>query len=164
MSSIVKLYMERFYGVRKPVFHVYFNNTLVHPLQVDVISNTNGHLKEVLHFQLDLQKENQLRLEQSDKTNSDLLFVDDNFIDHYIKIREVEVDGIKFETALYFGNSEFRHCMPDDWVNDMESKGYKIDSILYNQTDIRLNGVWTLRFNLPIWQWVTEHMINFANE
>jgi len=35
---------------------------------------------------------------------------------------------------------------------------------MYNQTDIRLNGVWSLEFKLPIWKWVTEHLIDYKNE
>ena len=164
MSSIVKLYVERFYGVRVPVFDVYINDVLVNPIKVDVVSKTNRNRKEVLYFQVDLQKQNQLQIKQIDKTDNDLLFVDESFIDHYIKIREIEIDDIKLETALYFGNSKFIHLMTDGWVQDMASKGFVIDPVMYNQTDIRLNGVWTLQFNLPIWKWVTEHMINFANE
>jgi len=164
MSNIVKLYIERFYGIRMPVFDVYINDVLVTPIKVDVISNIDGNRKEVIEFQVNLQQENHLQLKQIDKTDNDLLFIDNNFIDHYIKIREIDIDDIKLETALYFGNSKFTHFMSDAWVQDMAYKGVIIDPIMYNQTDIRLNGVWSLEFKLPIWKWVTEHLIDYKNE
>jgi len=118
MSNIVKLYIERFYGIRMPVFDVYINDVLVTPIKVDVISNIDGNRKEVIEFQVNLQQENHLQLKQIDKTDNDLLFIDNNFIDHYIKIREIDIDDIKLETALYFGNSKFTHFMSDAWVQD----------------------------------------------
>jgi hypothetical protein len=159
MIKSFKLYIESFYGVREPLFQVYLNDNLLSPIRVDVIDRTEFTKKEILYYTSDFNIDtNVLKLVQSDKTDADLKFIDGNYIDHYIKIREIEIDDIKFETALYFSNSIFKHFQPDSWVADMASKGIVIDKVMYNQTDIRLNGEWLLQFSFPIWKWVTEHM------
>jgi hypothetical protein len=159
MTTSLKLYIESFFGVREPVFQVFLNDTLLSADRIDVIDRTEFTKKEIIHYRTEFKEDiNILKLVQLDKTDNDLRLIDGNFIDHYIKIREVEIDDIKLETALYFANSTFTHFQSDSWVADMASKGFTIDKVMYNQTDIRLNGEWILKFSLPIWKWVIEHI------
>jgi hypothetical protein len=165
MKTSFKLYIESFFGLREPVFEVYVNDNLLLAEHVDLVELTKHGKKEIYSFITWFNEtSNIIKIRQIDKTDRDLFFVGDTFIDHYIKIREIEIDNIKFETALYFSNSTFCHYQSDEWVSDMALKGYKIEKLIHNQTDIRLNGEWCLEFSFPVWKWVTEHMIDFNNE
>jgi hypothetical protein len=92
-----------------------------------------------------------------DKTDNDIVEIDGEYIEHWVKIREIEIDNIKFETALYNSDPEFQHSMSQEWVSQMHDQGYEIQEKYHHCTELRLNGTWTLKFDLPIWQWCTEH-------
>ena len=79
------------------------------------------------------------------------------YLDHWIKIRELEVDGIKFETCLY-NACIYQHNMPDQWVQQQIQNGHVIDKEYPHGTDIRLNGTWTINFSTPIWQWCVQRL------
>jgi len=165
MEKSFKLYIESFFGLREPIFEVYVNDNLLIAKHIDIVEKAEYSKKEIYSFTtLFNETTNELKIRQIDKTDQDLLFVDNTFIDHYIKIREIEIDNIKFETALYFSNSTFRHFQSAEWEADMESKGYNIDKVMYNQTDLRLNGEWCLKFSFPIWKWITDHMTDLKHE
>ena len=91
-----------------------------------------------------------------DKSDDDLLYIGDNFIDHYANIREFEVDGIKAEKALNTC-SNFTHAMSREWIEHMKSRGIEIPPVYKKGTEIRLNGTMELKFSMPFWRWHIEN-------
>jgi hypothetical protein len=92
-----------------------------------------------------------------DKTDSDLIITDEKTIDHYIVIREIEIDGIRLESILH-ECCKFEHAMSPEWVSHMQSRGYDIQPIYENSLHMRLNGTWSMTFQSPIWLWHTRKM------
>ena len=107
-------------------------------------------------FDVVLDNENILKITMNDKNDHDLLYIDNDCIDHYSKVREFEIDGIKAEQALH-KCSTFTHSMSDEWVRHMKTRGIEILSVYENGTEIRLNGTMELTFSIPFWQWQIEN-------
>jgi predicted regulator of amino acid metabolism with ACT domain len=153
----IKLYIE-FYGpVRRPIIDVKFNNQLLS--ETDSVFNRVSDYQEnaVLNFSTLLESNNLLQVIMSDKTNADMRQIDDRLIDHRIVIREIDVDGIKFNNSLQ-NSCVFEHNMPDDWVSAMERQGYLIKKITEKTTNIAMNGTWSINFSTPIWLWCTQRL------
>jgi hypothetical protein len=153
----IKLYVE-FYGpVRRPVIDVKINNRLL--CETDSVFNRVSEYQEnaVLSYSTTLESNNLLQVIMSDKTNADMRQLNDQLIDHRIVIREIDVDGIKFNNSLQ-NSCMFVHNMPDDWVSAMKQQGYPIEKIIKKTTDIAMNGTWSINFSTPIWLWCTQRL------
>lgn len=151
----IKLYVELHWGRRRPLFDFQVNNKLLIPTSTTIIKHSQYQENAVITYCTDLLESNKLELIMSDKQDQDSIQVESGYIDHWIKVRELEVDGIKFETCLY-NACTYRHNMSEEWVNQMAQQGYTIQKEYPQGTEIRLNGVWSIHFNTPIWQWCTE--------
>jgi len=156
MSSL-KIFVEYYFGRRKPNLKFYFNDEIIN-LQNELIAEKLEHQQNsILSFDVDLLRDNRLKIVMEDKNDNDLvIFNDGTFIDHWCKIREIEVDNIKFETAL-LNCCNFRHSMSKEWIDDMEKKGHKILPFYDRCNDIRLNGEFNICFFSPIWQFQVEN-------
>jgi hypothetical protein len=156
MSSL-KIFIEYHFGRRKPNLKYYFNNEIIDPQNEMIAEEHKNQQNSILSFDVDLLKYNTLKIYMQDKTDNDLVFLNDKqFIDHWCKIREIEVDGIKFETAL-LNCCNFRHTMSKQWLEDMHSKGHEILPFYDRCNEMRLNGEFTINFFSPVWQFQIEN-------
>ena len=154
MNQVIS-YIEFYSGKRRPNIDCYLNNQLIAPVFITVDRVSDYQENIISTFDVKLIPHNIFQIVMRDKMDQDLVDIDSGFIDHWVKIREFEVDGIKFETSMY-NACKFEHHMPDEWVERMKSQGYNIDKCYPNSTDIRLNGTWTINFNTPIWEWCVQ--------
>lgn len=161
--ACIRIYAELHWSVRQPKFKVYLN-LIEQTVEMEWSEKiTTDQENCIFSFSSPLVQNNVLEIVMDDKSDADLLEVDGKWSDHHIDIKEIEVDGIKFETALY-RNSEFRHTMPQLWVEDMARKGVTIHNFYPNCAEMRLNGIVTVRFDSPVWRWVTEDLAKIWNE
>lgn len=156
MTSL-KIFAELNWGKRRPMFRTLVNG---HHTEMDIIyQDRPGPHRENIVFsgQFQILPDNRLELIMEDKTDDDLLFVEEQMIDHYIEIKEIEIDGITFENVL-FRRCQFQHTMDHSWVEKMKSRGIDILPVYKHSTQLRLNGVWSIEFSDPIWLWLTKEM------
>jgi hypothetical protein len=154
--SVIDLYIELHYGKRRPNVDYYLNNKKIIPFKEKIVELLQYQDKMIVSFEAELYKDNIFEIRMSDKKDNDMLNIDNVWIDHFIKIREMSVDGIHFETALY-NFSGFTHSMPREWVDKMKNKnGIEILDYYPNSCEIRLNGIWKINFSTPVWQWQIE--------
>jgi len=132
------------------------NGIGIYPNNIQDVSIQKQKINSIYHFELDCLEQNTLQVIMTDKNNDDLLYEKNSFVDHYVKIREFEVDNIKAQKALH-RCSKFTHTMDDSWVQMMRDKGIYILPVYERSPDLRLNGVMELRFNMPFWQWQIEN-------
>ena len=162
MNKIL-LYVEYHWGKRRPVIEFELNHNKVYPVNETVFhvgANTGGTQENsIIEFDLELAMQNIFSIHMRDKTDNDIVEINGQYIEHWVKIREMEIDNIKFKTALYNSGPEFRHSMSQEWVSRMRDQGYEIQEKYHRCTEIRLNGTWISKFNLPIWQWCTENLV-----
>jgi predicted transcriptional regulator len=152
----LRLYIEFYFGIRKPNINFILNGKNISPKKIDKVETSKYYTKEIYNFDCEFSKNNKFVIEMYDKTDNDLLIIDEKIIDHYVVIREIEINGIKAGEA--FKNcATFTHTMSEEWVNMMLNKGIKILPIYQKATELRLNGLYKLKFYLPIWQWSTEN-------
>lgn len=138
------------------MLNFFLNNQAILPSSVQEVEKLQYQTKCVYTFDAVLNSENILKITMNDKTDHDLLYIDNNCIDHYSKVREFEIDGIKAEKALH-KCSTFTHSMSSEWVEHMKTNGIEILPVYVNATEIRLNGTMELKFFLPFWQWQIEN-------
>lgn len=156
--SNVKLYIEFHWAKRRPNLKYFLNKTEITPQSITVIENFPYRENIVVDLICNIDKNNLLEVSMSDKVDDDLLFVNNSeFIDHWVKIRNVEIDNIKLNTVMY-RCCKFVHNMSPDWLNKMSRQGYNILDVYESGTDIRLNGTWYLNFDTPIWEWCTKNI------
>ena len=155
--TTIRIYAEMHWAVRRPVVEIRCNGVLLesHIIWVDRISDHKEAV--IIECHGGLSPTNVLEIVMSDRSAGDIVQIDGTWTEHAVFIKEIEVDGIKFEMALY-RNSEFTHSMPDSFVKDMANQGIKIESVYANCTDMRLNGTVTIKFSTPVWRWVTEDL------
>jgi len=156
--SDIKLYIEFHWGKRRPNIELVVNQQILNPIDTVITRYNTCQENAILTYHSDLLKHNKLEIVMSDKTDNDLIHTETESIDHWVKIRELEVDGIKFETCLY-NACNYRHSMSAEWVNKMIAQGYVIEKEYPRGTDMRLNGTWSIQFDTPIWQWCSERFI-----
>lgn len=154
----IKLFIELYWGKRRPNFDLLLNNQILTPTSTSITQYNTYQENAVITYQSNLLKNNKLELIMNDKQDQDLIQINNEYIDHWIKIRELEVDGIKFETCLY-NACKFCHSMSDEWVDQMTQQGYNIQKEYVQGTEMHLNGVWSIQFDTPIWQWCAERYL-----
>jgi hypothetical protein len=155
--SKIKIFAEYHGAWRRPNIQYAINGVTLGASRIYTERVTDSHENIILEFDVGLIDQNTLSGIMQDKTDSDLKIIDDEVIDHYVEIKEVEIDGIRLESVLY-NVSEFQHSMPDEWVGMMADRGIKIKPIYHNSTEIRLNGTWTCKFEYPVWLWHTKEL------
>lgn len=155
--SEIKLYIEFHWGRRRPNINLLVNDQVLDPIDLAITPASQYQENAIITYQSELLENNRLDIVMADKQDQDLLQVDGKYIDHWVKIRELEVDGIKFETALY-NACTYQHHMSDKWVQQNALNGYVIEKEYPHGTDIRLNGTWTINFTTPVWQWCVERI------
>lgn len=156
--SIIKIYMEYHFGKRRPVLRYRFNGRDVSVREHDRDTPGPHRQNSLVEFDAELERHNTLEVIQEDKTDNDMLALPDGtWQDHYCQIRDVSVDGIHFEQNVY-PNCEFRHRMPQEWLQHMLTQGQQILPLYESSTEIRLNGVWACRFEAPVWRWMIEEI------
>jgi len=157
MHKII-VYIELHWGLRRPNLEFYLNGQQLIPVDCNMVETIK--FQENVEFHLTAEslaaKDNVFQIIMRDKTDNDTVTVDGESIDHWVKIRELEIDDIKFQMSLY-NASKFEHSMPEDWVSNMAQQGYQIEPCYMRAADIRLNGTWTITFDTPIWQWWCEN-------
>lgn len=161
--NVLRFYVEYHFGRRQPCLEFCLNGE---PLLTKIEwSQTVGQyqVNVILSATTELKDQNCLEIWQRDKTDADLIQQQDQWIDHWCKIQEIEIDGIRCQTALY-NCSEFEHSMSDQWVQNMQQQGHNITKTYRPGTDIRLNGCCRLLFTTPVWRWyITNYYHESAN-
>jgi len=157
----LQLYIEYHWGRRHPRLQFALNQQALTPTQVDLLSHSLSHGEHTervcITLQAPLESHNTLTVQQCDKTDADMLESPTGWIDHYSQIRELQVDGIAFETALYHA-SRFQHTQSAEWVERVRREsGTVIQPEYAGSTEMRLNGTWQIQFTVPIWEWVIGH-------
>lgn len=95
-----------------------------------------------------------LQVESLDKDNvAEIIFsgkTDDMITatsDHWVNLRNIAVDDVYADEILQY--CEFRHSMPDSWVQEMSTKGHHIQPVYKPGSEMRINGVFTWRWQHP---------------
>ena len=149
----IQLYITSFFGKRKPQIDFFINNEKILPKIVWQEKIGEYQINEKYEYFYNLTRDNTLSIRQKDKTDDDMIKIDNKWIDHYVQVKEIEVDDIKFETAL-FGASKFEHSMSKEWLDRVTKEGHDIFPVYDNCTELRLNGTYTCFFSTPIWKWI----------
>jgi hypothetical protein len=124
------------------------------PLEQTISTSQDKFVENaIVTFDVELQKFNCIEVTQHDKTNQDLL----DTVDHWIRICDISVDGVHFETALFNSSSKFEHSMSSEWVADLKNQGHTIEPCYRPGTELRLNGTWSTQFSNPVWKWCVEN-------
>lgn len=153
--STIRVYAEFYYPKRRPNIKYFLNNQEIYPT-VLYSNKASLYLENmILEFDAPFEKINTLSLTMSDKVDNDMLQDGNQWIDHYVEVRDLSLDGIRLESVLYQCGS-FTHSMPLAWEQEMIHKGIHIEKIYYNTTQIRLNGTLSFQFDNPIWEWHTK--------
>jgi len=151
----IKLYITFYFGKRKPEIDFFLNNEKFEPRITWQEKIGEYQINLIYEHYSVLKKDNILSITQRDKTDEDMTKIDNKWIDHYVQIKEIEIDDIKFETAL-FGASKFEHSMSKEWIDRVTKEGHKIFPVYENCTELRLNGTYTCSFSIPIWRWIVN--------
>ncbi len=153
--SKIKIFAEFYGGRRRPVVDLWLNGqSLIYKVEyVERVGSDQENI--ILSADGDLKDQNIFQVIMKDKTDDDLIITDQKVIDHYIVIKEAEVDGIRFEEVLH-KCCRFEHSMDQEWVSHMKSRGYDIQPVYENSLHIRLNGAWSMEFESPVWRWHTK--------
>lgn len=158
---MIKFFVEYHFGRREPQLEFWLNSQQLHTHCEWQQTVNDHHVNVILTAECELLEQNCLEIWQRDKTDADLVQIDQQWIDHWCKVQEIEIDGILCQTALY-RCSEFEHAMSEDWVTNMAQQGHHIPSIYRpGGTDIRLNGCCRMHFSTPVWQW---YVTNYDHE
>lgn len=154
--STIKLFMEFHYGVRRPNVTYKLNSELLTPITSELLKQFKYQDRYIITLEGETKDINYFDVIMEDKEDKDMLFENGVWIDHYVKVREMSVDGIYFETALY-NCSGFRHSMSDEWVQKT-NKEHNVEILPYypNSNEVRLNGIWSINFTTPLWKWQIE--------
>lgn len=157
----IRFFVEYHSARRQPNLEFWLNGARL-DVQSAWSQTVNNHQTNViLETQAKLKSHNVIEIWQRDKTDHDMVQLNGEWIDHWCKVQEIEIDGILCQTALY-RCTQFEHAMSDDWVNRMQSQGHAIEKIYQpGGTDIRLNGCCRLEFTTPVWHW---YITNYDNE
>lgn len=153
----IKLYIEFHWGKRRPNLNYFLNGKEILPLNISVVEKKQHQENILVLLSADFQQENLFEIKMSDKTDQDIVFTPDNHIDHWAKVRQIELDQIKLD-ALMYRICKFSHSMSQDWVKNMSEQGHDILPCYPGGTDIRLNGTWSINFELPVWEWNTRNL------
>ncbi len=158
---MIKIFAE-FHGAKRcPCIRYRLNEIDIAPSEITEIDSTPYLRRMVLTFDCQIPSgSNRLCLIQEDKTDDDLMMIDDHTIDHFVEIKELQLDGVNLESVLFQANPIFEHHMPQSWVDMMTQRGYDIPKIFKRTTQLRLNGVWTIEFQQPIWKWHAEKLLS----
>lgn len=158
---MIKIFAEFHGGKRCPNISYRLNNANLIPGTIETVDRTSVLRKMIISLPCEFQQgQNHLTLIQQDKTDDDLIFNTDGMIDHYVDVKEIEIDGIRLESVLYQAQPTFEHSMPDTWVEMMTQQGFDIPKIYYNTTQLRLNGEWHLVFESPVWRWRSQKLLS----
>jgi hypothetical protein len=159
--TTLRFFVEYHSAQRRPVLEFWLNGQQL-TIQIEQEHQANQYQTNAVVLATgELLDSNVIEIWQRDKTDHDPVQHNGEWIDHWCKIQEIEIDGIACQTALYLC-SEFEHAMSDDWVDRMQSQGHVIEKIYRpGGTDIRLNGCCRLEFTTPVWQW---YITNYDNE
>lgn len=159
--STLKFFVEYHFGKRQPNLEFWLNQQQLETKFDWQHTVSDRQINAIVRATADLDSDNCLEIWQRDKTDQDLAQHEGEWIDHWCKIQEIEIDGIACQTALY-RCTEFEHAMSEAWVKNMQQQGHVISPIYRpGGTDIRLNGCCRLRFTTPVWQW---YVTNYDNE
>lgn len=140
------------YGKRRPNLTYFVNSD---PCKAELTwseKKTNYLEHTVWSLQTSMADKNLFEIKMTDKTDDDLLIQADEIVDHFVEIKNIDIDGIMIDHLVH-KVGVFRHCMPDSWVAMMRERGIGIESTYTKTTQIRLNGTWSMEFDLPLWQW-----------
>ena len=159
--STLRFFVEYHSAQRRPVLEFWLNGRQLTVQTEQEYSVSPHHTNVIVAATGELLDRNIIEIWQRDKTDHDMVQHNSEWIDHWCKIQEIEIDGIACQTALYLC-SEFEHAMSDEWVDRMQRQGHAIEKIYRpGGTDIRLNGCCRLEFTTPVWQW---YITNYDNE
>jgi hypothetical protein len=159
-NTVIKLYLELHWGKRRPNLLYKLNGIILNPVDETFVTARHNFTEcVVVTLNGRTAKNNLLEIVQYDKTDNDIGVINNEFVDHWIKIRNICVDGVYFETALFNQTAQFNHSMSDSWVNRMHAQGHCIEKCYKPGTDIRLNGTWQTEFTMPIWEWCVKNYI-----
>jgi hypothetical protein len=159
--SMIKFFVEYHFGRRQPNLEFWLNAQQLDTRTEWSHAVGDHQINAIVVADADLDDLNCLEIWQRDKTDQDLVEHDGEWIDHWCKVQEIEIDGIRCQTALY-RCTEFEHAMSPEWVQHMQQQGHAIPAIYRpGGTDIRLNGCCRLQFTTPVWQW---YITNYDNE
>lgn len=154
MSKII-IFADFFYGKRRPALH-YFLNHREYPAYFIWNKKINDNQEHaIIQLDVELEMNNILKIKMLDKTDDDLIINGTQIVDHFVAIRNLEIDEIRLDHVLY-KVGQFEHCMPEDWVSMMAEKNIKIDPIYKCCTEFRLNGTYSMNFSLPVWKWCVD--------
>jgi hypothetical protein len=155
----ILVYVELHWGKRRPVLEFILNEQQVIPVGVDLNRADTYQENAIYHLRAPLLDRNNFKIIMSDKVDDDQLITDTGeMVHHWVKIRDISIDEINFELCLYRA-SNFTHTMSEEWVNNLKKQGFDIQPNYPHGTELRLNGVWDINFNTPIWQWCVERTL-----
>lgn len=148
----IKLYIEFHWGKRRPNLNYFLNGKEIFFSSFEVVEQHLNQENVIITFPAEFQNNNHLEVVMSDKVDNDLIITDSEFIDHWVKIRQLELDQIKLDFLMYL-KCCFTHSMSKEWLDNMTAQGHEILPCYPTGTDMRLNGTWEINFESPVWEW-----------
>jgi len=125
------------------------------PKNKNTVYSSKEQQNIIFEFDVELQDYNYFDVYMNNKTDEELFSADVGFDKHYIVLQELEVDQIKFEKS-FIKNCQSRHGMSDAWIATKKQLGLDIDSVYYNNNELRINGSCSIRFTQPLWEWYSQ--------
>jgi len=88
----------------------------------------------------------------SEKTHLFDIKFSKNSDDHagWIEIKEIKIDDIPAEWLIY-RDGFFKHSMPRTWIEEMKENNVEILDQYCPGTELRINGQFSYKFQLPMW-------------
>lgn len=98
-----------------------------------------------INLDLDTATNDEIKIEFLNKDDQD---------DNVIIIKKIKMDGIDLQHFIYQG--EFRPVYNQDWFDKQQPK----PPLVYRPcTELRHNGVWSIRVSQPIWKMIMNEWI-----
>jgi hypothetical protein len=151
----LKAYIELYSGRQWPQVDFCFNNQPMSPRNTHIVYSSDEQQNVIFEFDVKLQDHNCFEVCMNNKTDEELFSSDVGFDKHYVVFQELEVDQIKFERN-FLKNCQSRHGMSDGWVKEKKQFGLNIDPVYYSNNELRINGLCSIRFTQPVWEWYSQ--------
>jgi hypothetical protein len=140
----IKVYAELHWAVERPELQFYIDNQL---LKSDIeIVTREGTVEKLIYTVLAEQQTPEQLFKICLINKRDELITKES--DHWVDIKNIIIDGIPADWSL-LKESTFKHSMSKEWISDMESQGYNIQTEYCPGTVMRINGEFLFKIKHP---------------
>lgn len=143
-KTLLAAHLELHSAVRRPTLTFKLNGQelSMHERMVEQVSKYQTNV--IFETLVDLNDTNLLEIVMTDKTKNDILLVEGQYVDHWFKIKELELDKSKIDPASHLSGSIYMISEPEETLEEIRKSGFAIERIYHNASDIRFNGTWAM--------------------